>query len=342
MSSGARASAAAQTREQRKQLGHNASRLILDWGLISHRARSGARTSRSVRAPRNYRPTLGTFAAVTGHEASDAEAAGVVEQHRLYIPEGVAAEEISDTDTDSSDDRAASSRPLRRRLASGTGAVLDNNERDIVAQVARDSAEWEAAGRLPAGRVVPSGFARTTEFSRAQEALVQLRRAQPGVPPRPAPELQGLLRSAQPVPELQASTPPGEPVHIDDWVETGVLPPGWVLDSGGVPVRALISAEELVAHYAVRIAPPLARGGSVWEEPSAPTWNLEPDAEVLLAEPAVLAEAPRVQLTAEQLLTQRTAITAAVTALLPLSSFNTLSDVMRMLIADASAASNGN
>lgn len=329
MSSGARASAAAQKREQRKQLGHNASRLILDWGLISHRARSGARTSRSVRAPRNYRPTLGTFAAVTGHEASDAEAAGVVEQHRLYIPEGVAAEEISDTDTDSSDDRAASSRPLRRRLASGTGAVLDNNERDIVAQVARDSAEWEAAGRLPAGRVVPSGFARTTEFSRAQEALVQLRRAQPGVPPRP-------------VPELQASTPPGEPAHIDDWVETGVLPPGWVLDSGGVPVRALISAEELVAHYAVRIAPPLARGGSVWEEPSAPTWNLEPDAEVLLAEPAVLAEAPRVQLTAEQLLTQRTAITAAVTALLPLSSFNTLSDVMRMLIADASAASNGN
>ena len=329
MSSGARASAAAQKREQRKQLGHNASRLILDWGLISHRARSGARTSRSVRAPRNYRPTLGTFAAVTGHEASDAEAAGVVEQHRLYIPEGVAAEEISDTDTDSSDDRAASSRPLRRRLASGTGAVLDNNERDIVAQVARDSAEWEAAGRLPAGRVVPSGFARTTEFSRAQEALVQLRRAQPGVPPRP-------------VHELQASTPPGEPAHIDDWVETGVLPPGWVLDSGGVPVRALISAEELVAHYAVRIAPPLARGGSVWEEPSAPTWNLEPDAEVLLAEPAVLAEAPRVQLTAEQLLTQRTAITAAVTALLPLSSFNTLSDVMRMLIADASAASNGN
>ena len=327
MSSGARASAAAQKREQRKQLGHNASRLILDWGLISHRARSGARTSRSVRAPRNYRPTLGTFAAVTGHEASDAEAAGVVEQHRLYIPEGVAAEEISDTDTDSSDDRAASSRPLRRRLASGT--VLDNNERDIVAQVARDSAEWEAAGRLPAGRVVPSGFARTTEFSRAQEALVQLRRAQPGVPPRP-------------VPELQASTPPGEPAHIDDWVETGVLPPGWVLDSGGVPVRALISAEELVAHYAVRIAPPLARGGSVWEEPSAPTWNLEPDAEVLLAEPAVLAEAPRVQLTAEQLLTQRTAITAAVTALLPLSSFNTLSGVMRMLIADASAASNGN
>ena len=101
-------------------------------------------------------------------------------------------------------------------------------------------------------------------------------------------------------------------------------------------MRALISAEELVEHYAV-----LPIGGA-WADPSAPTWTLEPDAEVLLAEPAVLAEAPRVQLTAEQLLAQRTAITAAVTALLPLSSFSTLSDVMRMLIADASAASIGN
>ena len=316
MSSGARATAAAHRREQRTQLGHNAHSLILDWGLISHRTRSRARTSRSVRAPRNS--TVGTFAAVTGHEASDAEAAGVaVAGNRSsypHIPEGVAAEEVSDSDTDSSDDRADYSRPLRRRLASGSVPV------SLAAQVARDTAEWEAAGRLPAGRVVPSGFARSTEFSRAQEARVQLRRAQP-------------------VPAPQATTPPRAQVHIDDWVETGQLPAGWVLDSGGVPVRALVSAQELVEHYAVRIAPPL---GGAWADPSAPTWNLEPDAEVLLAEPAVLAEAPRVQLTAEQLLAQRTAITAAVTALLPLSSFSTLSDVMRILIADASAASIGN
>ena len=316
MSSGARATAAAHRREQRTQLGHNAHSLILDWGLINHRTRSRARTSRSVRAPRNS--TVGTFAAVTGHEASDAEAAGVAAAGNRssypHIPEGVAAEEVSDSDTDSSDDPAEYSRPLRRRVASGSVPV------SLAAQVARDTAEWEAAGRLPAGRVVPTGFARSTEFSRAQEARVQLRRAQP-------------------VPAPQATTPPRAQVHIDDWVETGQLPAGWVLDSGGVPVRALVSAQELVEHYAVRIAPPL---GGAWADPSAPTWNLEPDAEVLLAEPAVLAEAPRVQLTAEQLLAQRTAITAAVTALLPLSSFSTLSDVMRILIADASAASIGN